>query len=210
MQVNKKFLQKKWSDKYVLKEVKALRVAYRMKRTLRYNTKRNFSVHSESVAEHVFALHFLALYFLKYEKTKRKLNFERISHLTTFHDFGEMLHGDVPYHMKTKSHIKQENKDAKIIFASLPSILQKTALKSWEDYNKQKSPEAKFVYALDKIEPLFELFDPINEHSMKRLKFSYHDHFNRKFVATENFPIMRRFVEVLSENMLQRKVFWKN
>ena len=210
MKVSKKFLLKKWSDKYVLKEVKALRVAYRMKRTLRYNTKRNFSVHSESVAEHVFALHFLALYFLKNENISHKLDFERISTLITFHDFGEIIHGDVPYHMKTKMDKKREAKDAKIIFASLPITLQKIATKNWQDYARQKSLEAKFVYALDKIEPLFELFDPINEHSMKRLKFSYHDNFNRKFVATENFPIMRRFVEVLSENMLQRKVFWKN
>ena len=210
MKNTKKALPKKWSDAHVLKEVKALRVAYRMKHTLRYNTKRDFSVHSESVAEHVFALHFLALYFLKHEDAFHKLDFERVSNIITFHDFGEIIHGDIPYHMKTEVDKKRETKDAQIIFASLPITLQKTAIASWQDYDKQKSLEAKFVYALDKIEPLFELFDPINERSMKRLKLSYQRHFDRKFIATQNFPIMRRFVEAISQDMLKRKVFWDN
>ena len=210
MNMAKKISPKKWSDKRILEEVKALRIGYRMKRTLRYHTERDFSVHSESVAEHIFALHFLALYFLKHEDPLRKLDFERISRLITFHDFGEILHGDVPYHLKTAIHKKRENKDAKIVFASLPVTLRKTAIKSWQDYNKQKSLEAKFVYALDKIEPLFELFDPVNEHSMKRLKFSYKNHFKHKFIATEHFPFMRRFVEAVSKDMLKRKVFWDN
>jgi hypothetical protein len=114
------------------------------------------------------------------------------------------------YHLKTKEHKKQERKDAKIVFQSLPISLQKIAKESWQDYTKQKTPEAKFVYALDKIEPLFELFNPINELSLKRLKHSYDVHYQRKFIATENFPVMRRFTDVISKDMLARKIFWEN
>ena len=198
------------SDDFIMNEVRALRIGYGMKRTLRYNSKRDLSVHSESVAEHIFALHFLALYFIQYEDPDCKLDFEVVSRIITFHDFGEILHGDVPYHMKTEAHRNQEHKDAEIVFASLPVSIQKTATESWQDYEKQVSAEAKFVYALDKVEPLFELFDPVNELSLKKTNFSYKDHFDKKFLATESFPIMRRFVEVVSKDMLDRKIFWEN
>ncbi|KKS10174.1 hypothetical protein A2643_01020 [Candidatus Nomurabacteria bacterium RIFCSPHIGHO2_01_FULL_39_220] len=200
----------KWSDKYVMKETKALRVAYQLKRTLRYFTKRDFSVHSESVAEHLFALHYLALYFQPLEDPDYKLDMERIHQIITFHDFGEMLHGDIPYHLKTKEHEAQERKDAKIIFNSLPVFLRKIAKDNWKDYLERRSKEAQFICALDKIEPLFELLDPVSERSLKRLKHSYGKDFDKKFRATEHFPIMRRFVEVISQDMLARKIFWEN
>jgi len=116
----RKSLTINWPDKRVMAEAKALRVAYGLKRTLRYNTKRDFSKHSESVAEHVFTLHFLAPYFLKHENLSRKIDFEYMSNLITFQDI-----------------------------------------------------------------------------------------FSNKFSATEGFPAMRRFVEVITRDMLKRQVFWK-
>jgi 5'-deoxynucleotidase YfbR-like HD superfamily hydrolase len=161
------------------------------------------------VAEHLFSLYYLALYFWKFEDPLGKLNMERVHNIITFHDFGEILNGDIPYHLKTKAHELQEKKDAEIIFNSLPASLKKIAKDRWGDYLKQESKEAKFVYALDKVEPLFELFDPVNEHFLKRLKHSYGKDFEKKFLATQNFPIMRRFVEVISQDMLARKLFWE-
>ena len=205
-----KKLPKEWSDKRILKEVRALRVGYGLKRTLRYDTKRDFSVHSESVAEHLFALHYLAIYFQPLEDPDHKLDMERVQRIITFHDFGEILHGDVPYHLKTAAHKAQEMRDAEIVFKSLPSTLRKIAKNSWQDFLEQKSREAKFVNALDKIEPIFELWDPVNEHSIKRLKHSYDSHFDKKFLAVKNFPVMRRFLEITSKDLLARKVFWED
>ena len=206
----KKILPKNWSDKRILTEFKALHVGYGLKRTLRYWTKRDFSVHSESVAEHLFALHYLTNYFLPLEDSKRKLDITRIHQIITFHDFGEILNGDVPYHKKTRTHEKQEHKDAKKIFSSLPPSIKQIARQRWGEYLNRKSKEAQFVYALDKVEPLFELYDPVNEKSLKRTKFSYKNHFVKKFKATEKFPVRRRFVEAVSKDMLARRVFWDN
>ena len=204
----KKKSPQNWSDDFIMDEVRALRVGYGLKKTLRYYTKRDFSVHSESVAEHVFALHYLSLYFIPLEDPHSRLDTKKIHQIITFHDFGEILHGDVPYHLKTKEHEKQEAEDAKILFASLPSSLQRVARESWHEYKERKTPEAKFVYALDKVEPLFELFHPVNELSLKRLKHSYDSHYHKKFIATANFPAMRRFTDVISKDMLARKIFW--
>jgi 5'-deoxynucleotidase YfbR-like HD superfamily hydrolase len=199
-----------WSDEKVLQELKALRIGYGVKKTMRYSTVRDFTVHSESVAEHLFALHYLALYFLPFEDPEGKLDKNKIHTIITFHDFGEIIHGDVPYHLKTDEHRKQEAEDAKVVFASLPESIRQMASDSWNDYEQQISPEAKFVCALDKMEPLFELFDPINELSLKRLKHTYKSHFEKKAKATDKFPVMKRFLDVGTKDMAERKVFWDN
>ena len=196
------------SDGEIMDIIRQLQVAYKLKRTLRYATKRDFDVHSESVAEHVFALFFLAQYFLPFEDTQHVLNVEKLYKILLFHDFGEIEHGDIPYHLKTEEDERREREAAEGVFASLPLSMQKDAYESWKEYEQKKSPEARFANALDKTEPLFELLEPVNERSMKRLKFTYRDHISKKIPATEDFPVMRKFVDVASRDMLKRGIFW--
>ncbi len=199
----------RWSDERVIKEGQALRIAYKLKHTLRYNTNRDLTVHSESVAEHKFALFFLSEYFLPLEDPAGKLNYRVVHQIILYHDFPEIIHGDVPYVLKTAAHKEQERVDAIVVFDSLPSSIRQLARESWEMYEQRESPEALFVYALDKIEPLFELFDPVNEQTPKRLHQTYESHIEIKLAATQNYPCMHKFVEVMSEDMLRRGVFWK-
>lgn len=198
----------KQSDEQIMETIRQLQVAYGLKRTLRYATKRDLDVHSESVAEHIFALLFLSQYFLPLEDTKRVLNVEKLYRILLFHDFGEITHGDIPYHLKTEEDERREQEAAENLFTSLPLSMRKEAYESWRDYERKESPEARFANALDKTEPLFELLDPINEQSIKRLKFTYSDHLDKKLLATEEFPIMRKFIDVASRDMLKRGVFW--
>ncbi len=198
----------KLSDEEILEIARQLRVAYQLKRTLRFNTERNFEVHSESVGEHVFALHFLLEYFVRVEKLPRMLEMEKVRRMITFHDFGEIPNGDKPYHFKTKEDEEQEREDAKTVFAMLPAEIRSIARESWDNYEARRGLEGRFVNALDKIEPMFELFDEVNVASFKRLKQTYEQHLGKKIKATEEFPVMRRFVEVVSSDMLSRDVFW--
>ncbi len=198
-----------YTDEQIMDIVKRLRVGYELKRTMRCSTARDFTIHSESVAEHVFALFFLSEYFRPLEDPEKKFDVEKLCHILLFHDFGEIVHGDVPYHMKTDAHRTQEKEDAEAIFDMLPTSLGKIGREGVNMYETQDCPEARFAYALDKIEPIFELLDPVNELSMKRLKFTYRDHIERKSKATEGFPIMRRFLDVVTRDMVARDVFWK-
>ena len=198
-----------WSDEQVLEEGRALRVAYQLKRTLRYNTKRDLTVHSESVAEHKFALFFLSEYFMPLEDSTGQLDYRTLHRIILYHDFPEIPHGDVPYLLKTAALEERERAAAPGVFASLPSSMRQLAQESWEAYERREGPEALFVYALDKIEPVFELFDPINEQTPIRLHQTYESHMGKKLAATQNYPYMRKFVEAMSEDMLRRGVFWK-
>ncbi len=199
-----------WTDEKILEEILALRTWYGLKRTMRYRTTRDFSMHNESVAEHLSGINYLMLYFLPLEDPDRKLDVAKISSIITFHDFGEILHGDVPTHLKTDKDEQREREDAHILFQSLPESLREVARESWEDYEKQVSREAQFVFALDKIESLFELLDPVNERSIKRLKATYEDFKRRKLLTTTNFPVIHCFSQVIGNDMLARDLFWKN
>jgi len=84
-----------------------------------------------------------------------------------------------------------------------------TGHERWEEYEDRKTSEARFVYALDKIEPAFELFDPVSEKSLKRTKFTYEQHMGKKKVATEGFPVMWKFMEAIAADMKERGVFWE-
>lgn len=196
------------SEEEILQTARQLRVAYGLKRTLRYATERDQSMHSESVAEHIYALFFLAQYFLPLEDPDRTLDIQKLYSIILFHDFGEILHGDVPYHRKTKEHELQEQEDAKKVFALLPAELQQIGHISWSEYEEKRSPEAKFAHALDKIEPSFELLDAVSERTLKRLEFTYEAHIGKKREATEHFPVMRRFVETIANDLRSRDQFW--
>ncbi|OGG48960.1 hypothetical protein A3G63_01735 [Candidatus Kaiserbacteria bacterium RIFCSPLOWO2_12_FULL_52_8] len=196
-------------DSVVLQITKQLRTAYELKKTIRYAGSRDLSIHGESVAEHVFALLFLAQYFLPLEDPKGTMDRSRIYEMLLYHDFGEILNGDMPYHYKNDADKIREHEDAKAIFGSLPSPLNSRGRALWEEYEERKTLEARFVHALDKIEPIFELFDPISEKSIKRTKLTYDLHLGKKLATTEGFPVMRKFVNVLSVDMKNRDLFWE-
>lgn len=196
-------------DKKILELGEQLRVAYQLKKTLRYAGTRDPLVHGESVAEHVFALLFLSQYFLPLEDPDGKMDRARVYEILLFHDFGEIPNGDVPYHLKTKADEDREKDDAEMVFKSLPTPINKIGLERWKEYEEKSSPEARFVNALDKIEPIFELLDPVSEKCLKTLKFTYEMHIGKKSKATEFFPVMRRFVDVFSESTKSRGLFWE-
>ncbi len=190
--------------------MRQLQTAHRLKRTLRYSTTRDLTVHSESVGEHIFGLVFLAQYFLLVEEGVQGLNHERVGQIIVYHDLGEASEqGDIPYHIKTEAHEAQEREDAKNIFRSLPAVMRDVGLSAWHEYEERTNLEAQFVYALDKVEPLFELMAPVNERCHIRLHQTYESHIGKKLKATEKFPVMRRFVDVISADKKRRDVFWK-
>lgn len=197
------------TDAEVLEEARKIHVGYGMKSTIRYASQRDPNLHAESNAEHVFGLIYLASYFLAHEPSAKNLDRQKVNDILLYHDFGEMKHGDIVSYKKTQEDIDKEREAAKEIFASLPEPLNDVGYKAWQEYETNATPEAKFCYALDKVEPLFELMDPVNERTVRKLKTTYELHSSKKFTATRDFPIMMRFVELMCKDMEDRGVFWK-
>jgi 5'-deoxynucleotidase YfbR-like HD superfamily hydrolase len=196
-------------DDEILEEAKRIFVAYGMKHTIRYGTKRDEGVHAESDAEHVFGLIYLAHYFLECEPVCKDLDRQRVFDILLYHDFGEIKHGDAVTYYKSQEHIDREKAAAKEIFTSLPEPLNEKGYACWKEYEEHTTPEAKFCYALDKVEPLFELMDPVSASSMHRLKITMDMNMSNKVTAAKEYPVMMRFVDVLSKDMRDRGIFWK-
>lgn len=196
------------SDEEIMRITHQLCIPYQLKRTIRYSGSRDLTVHGESVGEHIFGLFYLDAFFRSYEDEHGLLDNVKVCNLIRFHEFGEIVTGDHPYHRKTEAHEAEERIAARHIFTKLPSTIAELGLRSWEEFDQRQSREARYVYALDKIEPMFELLDPVSEVSMKRTHFTHRDHIEKKSRATEGFPVMTRFLEAVTNDMLARDVFW--
>ncbi len=198
-----------YTDEEILEEARRLVVGYKQKSIIRYAGKREIDVHAESDADHVFALLYLAQYFLQHEPVGPSLDAYKVNQILLFHDFPEIKYGDVVTYAKTESDLERELSAAKEVFDSLPPSLSHLAHERWEEYEAHTTPEGKFCYALDKIEPLFELMDPVAARSVKELKITYDMHLGNKFKAAKEYPVMMRFTEVITKDMVARDIFWK-
>jgi len=72
------------SDEEIIDLAERIRIGYELKKTIRYGREKDLSKHSESVAEHVFALFLLAKFFLPLEDPESNLDPVRIHELILF------------------------------------------------------------------------------------------------------------------------------
>ena len=110
----------------------------------------------ESVAEHSWMVALLALISLP--ELKNKVNGEKILKLAIVHDLAEALAGDIPTHDQdgSDSKYKEEERAIKEIVSSLPVSVAQEVMGLWQEYEDQKTAEAKVVKGLDKLEVGFQ------------------------------------------------------
>ena len=195
------------SNADILEEMRRIRVLYTLKTTLRYQTTRDHSVHSESVAEHLFAMEIIAQYFLPLEDPKSSLDRTRIHELILFHELGEIETGDIVFHQKNDDHREEERRAAERIAKKLPASLQALALDRVREFDEGQTAEAKFADAIDKIEPIFEMFDESVLPAFRRLHITREMAVGNKRLATGDFPYMRKFLDAWEERAVSLDIF---
>ena len=195
------------SDEAVLGEMRKLRELYKLKTTLRYQTVRDGAVHSESVAEHLFGMQVLAEYFLPLEDPEGKLNRLRIYQLMLYHEIGEVETGDIVFDRKNEELRAVERQAAVRVAERLPTSLGKVALACFREFEECVTPESVFADAIDKGEPIFELYDDINLRSFKRLNIRQDVATASKLEATKTFPYMRRCIDAWLSYAISREAF---
>ncbi len=108
---------------------------------------------SESVAEHVFAVAFLAMLLNK--EFDLGLNIGRVLELALVHELDELVVGDVPARDKKAVGEKEKQKEAtrKKLAELLDGLYSKDyLLKLFDEAENAQTPEAKFVREIDKLE----------------------------------------------------------
>lgn len=130
-----------------------LRAAGRLKDTPRSAYTAAGSV--ESTAEHSWRLALFAMVLRPYYP---ELDFARVLELCVVHDLGEALHGDIPAVLQDPAHPKSdaEREDLLAVVGLLPEADRPRFVDLWDDYEYARTPEARLVKALDKLETILQ------------------------------------------------------
>ena len=195
------------SDDFVLSETKKIQYAYGLKHETRYIVDRKEELATESVAEHVYALHILADYFLPIDDSEKKLDWVKIHNMVQYHDIDEIETGDKIGYLKTDAERAAEGEAMHRVISQLPSHMQEQLQSDLEEYEELKTPEAKFTKALDRIEPLFQLYNENGKKILHLQETTAEQSRVPKEQIIKPFPYMFRFYEVLEETMEKEGFF---
>lgn len=188
-----------FTDEEIFEEVKKIQYLYGLKKEIRYGEIRTEV--GESVAEHIYALHVLATYFLELENPSHDWDRAHIYEMITWHDMDEVETGDMIGYKKTEADRKREATAMQTVLEKVPSVIRERVTAVIEEYQNQATQEARFVKALDKIEPLFHLYNENGKRILLRNKTTLHDSRIIKDSYVEPFPYIKQFNEVLNMQM---------
>ena len=128
-----------------------VREAERLKDTLR--SAHTSQGRHESTAEHSWRLALLALALAG---ERPGLDSERVLGMCLIHDLGEAYEGDIPAVEQTDPAAKAAAERSAVdrLTALLPEAAARRIRSLWEEYEECRTPEARWVKALDKIRAL--------------------------------------------------------
>lgn len=191
----------------VLQEVAKLQYLYGLKHEIRYGDDRAEATTTESVAEHIYGMHILASYFLPLEDPEGKWDRERISNLITWHDIEEIETGDIIGYLKTDQDRVRESEAKKIVIEKSPTILQPFITDLLNEYQERVSIESQYVKAIDKMEPLCQIFNDNGKKVLLQNGTTFNEHRRIKDPYVQNFPHIKYFTEVVGEEMQKQGFF---
>ncbi len=113
----------------------------------------------ENDAEHSWHIALMALILSEY--TNEPIDVLNVIKMLLIHDLGEIDAGDVFVYDKdadlSEKH-RREQVAASRIFGLLPEDQAEDFLHAWNEFEEQKTPEAKFAKALDGLQPVLQGF----------------------------------------------------
>ncbi len=115
----------------------------------------------ESSAEHSWRLALIT--FIIADELRLNVDVNRAIKIALVHDLAEALTGDINAMLIAEGKFSKSEKERQEIEAiinlqkTLPEVIGKEISGLWHEYNDNKTKEAKFVKALDKIETLTQL-----------------------------------------------------
>jgi putative hydrolase of HD superfamily len=155
---------------------------------------------SESVADHSWRLTILAASV--YPQLNLKLDCEKAMKMALIHDVGEYGAGDIDYRRiatgeRTLTEKKAvETKSLEILKEICPTNLGDEIYDLWIEFEDGKTPEAKYVRALDKLETLMHICERgYKTFDIPELIPVYADK------AVKNFPELKPILKLIKNNL---------
>lgn len=192
----------------VISEVRKLQYLYGLKKEIRYAEQRPVDDTTESVAEHIYGMHILALYFLEYEDPLRQWDWSRIFSMITLHDIDEIETGDVIGYLKTKAERADEVVAMHMVKQKSPSALHNSIGSVIAEYEARSTPEALFVLAIDKFEPLVQLYTELGRGILLRERCTLELSRSIKDEHVKHFASIKYFTETMYTIMAAEGYFY--
>jgi putative hydrolase of HD superfamily len=107
----------------------------------------------ESVAEHSWRMVMMAMILAP--QTKLKLDMEKVLKMAAIHDLAEIEVGDIPTIHQTNDVVRQKALDEQAAIETIRarfSQVSEEVATLWREFEDQKTAEARFVRAIDKLE----------------------------------------------------------
>lgn len=180
------------------------KIKFILRRTRLFNSDRR-----ENDAEHSWHLALMAM--VLEEHANEPVNILRVIKMVLIHDIVEIDAGDVFFYDKTQNHDNrpEEYQAAQRIFGLLPADQAEELIGLWEEFEEQKSFDAKFGRVLDRLEPLLQ------NASNKGGTWKEHDvRFNEvlasKLVMKEAASPLWEYVNQLLEECVEQGILKRN
>lgn len=192
---------------FVLQEIKKLRFLFGLKKEMRFDQKRDFTDGADTVADHVYGMHVLFDYFWPLENPEGSWNQIRMRQMINFHDLEEVVTGDIIGYLKTDEHRKAEEKARLEVFKSIPESMVEKVSDLIQEYEARETIESKFVKAIDKIEPVIQLFNDEGRSLLHRMGTTRQLHDSIKLPYFKPFPVITSFYDFSIEEMDSKGFF---
>ncbi len=196
-EINEKIMT---DEVFVKTELNKFAIYYNLKHTIRWARNRDGNI-TESVAEHIYGMHLLSSYFLPLIDSENKLNHDLIHTMITWHDMAEAIVSDMTTKSKTDQH-KANEKDAEAsLVETATDHVQGIVQTIYNTYDDRSTEEAKYVKALDKIEPMIHIFFLKTKNVDMKAHFAFeweaneYREYRAKFV--DFFNVIKRFDDIL-------------
>ena len=181
-----------------MEEITKLRKLYGLKKVYRANSVEK---RKESSAEHSWSCLILADYFLNI--TDIKLDRLKVYELLMYHDVVEIEAGDTPLH-KIEERKDQKEKELKALNKlkhELPRELKAKFVKLVNEFEENKTKEAKFAQAIDKLDA------EIHELDYKKDWKGWTEEFLRKEkeIYFKEFPKIKQAFEKITNYLKENK-----
>lgn len=174
-----------------------IREAERLKSVLR--SAHTSTGRHESTAEHTWRLCLMAMVFAPHlhGAGEPPLDLAQVLRLCVIHDLGEAISGDIPAVEQASVPDKsaRERADLLTLMTPLPDGLREDFLRLWEDYEHARTPEARAVKALDKLETIIQHNQGANPAS-----FDYAFNLVYGAKATRGHPLIERIRAAVDED----------
>lgn len=176
-------------------------------------------IRSESDAEHIFSVMFMALNII--ENKKLKLDKNKVLKMLLFHEVGECEIGDItPFDGITREQKHEMEKVAVKNFATKHNMPDVYTL--WCEFEDRVSPEAKFCFAMDKLDAVVQskiysdimvdgsLFKQFYNNTSKRVEnfgefdFVFED--QNEMFNVDQYKDLYKLKTILRKGWLNRKV----